>query len=112
PPKPGWNLFSREQDIKLGREAATQVERKMTMVHNPDIEHYIEALGQRLARSPHAGDFPFTFQVVASKEINAFSLPGGPVFINTGLIAAADNEAQLAGVMAHEMSHVALRHAT
>src|SRR5690348_5505548 len=82
PPKPGWNLFSREQDIKLGREAAAEVERKMPIVHNPELDRYISALGQRLARSPHAGDFPYTFQIVASKEINAFSLPGGPVFIN------------------------------
>ena len=68
--------------------------------------------GQRLARSPHAGEWPFSFAAIYDKNINAFALPGGPVFINTATIVAADNEAQLAGVMAHEMSHIVLRHGT
>jgi predicted Zn-dependent protease len=63
-------------------------------------------------RSPHASDFPYTFKVVADDTVNAFALPGGPMFIHTGLILAVDNDAQLAGVMAHEISHVALRHGT
>ncbi len=112
PPKPGWNLFSRDQDIQLGREAAAQVQRQMVVVHNPELENYVRTIGQRLVRSKYAGNYPYTFQVVSDPNINAFSLPGGPTFVNTGLIAAADNEAQLAGVLAHEVSHVALRHAT
>jgi len=112
PPKPGWNLFSREQDVQLGREAKAQIERQMPVIHNSEVTAYIRSIGERLGRSRHAGQFPFTYGVVADKNINAFALPGGPLYVNTGLILAADNEAQLAGVIAHEMSHIALRHST
>ena len=78
----------------------------------PKLQAYIERIGKRLAAQPQAGGFPYTFKVVKDPSINAFALPGGPTFVNTGLIAAADNEDQLAGVMAHEISHVALRHGT
>jgi beta-barrel assembly-enhancing protease len=112
--KPGFNLFSPEQDIQLGTEAAREVERQMTVVKDPALAGYIDRIGKNLAAS--AGDagkqWPFTFKVVHEDSINAFALPGGPMFINTGLIKAAGNEAQLAGVMAHEMSHVILRHGT
>ncbi len=111
-PKPGWNLFSRQQDMQLGKEAQQQVQQKMNVVHNSEVSRYLSELGQKLARSKYAGNWPYTFELVADKNINAFSLPGGPIYINTGLIAAAENEAQLAGVLAHEMSHVQLRHAT
>ncbi len=111
-PKPGFNLFSKEQDIQLGKEAAAQVEKEYEVIRDPWLQNYISALGAKLSRSRHAGDFPYTFKVVADESINAFALPGGPMFINTGLIKAAENEAQLAGVMAHEISHVALRHGT
>ena len=110
--KPGFNLFSRDQDVQLGREAAAQVERQMQVVHNAELENYITSVGRRLMASPDAGNFPYTFKVVNDASINAFALPGGPTYVFTGLIKAADNEAQLAGVMAHEMSHVALRHGT
>jgi predicted Zn-dependent protease len=111
-PRPGMNLFSKEQDIQLGKEAAAQVEKRYEIVKDPELQRYIEALGQKLTRSKHAGDFPYSFKVVSDDSINAFALPGGPMFIHTGLIRAADNEAQLAGVMGHEISHVALRHGT
>lgn len=110
--KPGFNLFSKEQDIALGKEAAAQVEHQMEVVQNPQLQAYIERIGRRLASQPQAGGFPYTFKVVKDPSINAFALPGGPTFVNTGLIAAAENEDQLAGVMAHEISHVALRHGT
>src|SRR5437879_3309064 len=110
--KPGFNLFSKEQDVQLGKEAAAQVEKQMEVVRNPELQAYIERIGKRLAAQPQAGGFPYTFKVVKDPSINAFALPGGPTFVNTGLIAAADNEDQLAGVMAHEISHVALRHGT
>jgi Zn-dependent protease with chaperone function len=110
--KPGFNLFSKEQDVQLGKEAAAQVEQQMEVVRNPELQAYIERIGKRLAAQPQAGGFPYTFKVVKDPSINAFALPGGPTFVNTGLIAAADNEDQLAGVMAHEISHVALRHGT
>ena len=112
PPKPGWNLFSKDQDIQLGKEAAAQVEKQYVVVNDPEVTAYLNALGQKLAKSKYAGDFPFTFRLVADESINAFALPGGPMFVHTGLIKAADNEGQLMGVLAHEMSHVALRHGT
>ncbi len=112
PPKPGWNLFSPEQDIQLGKETQAQVEQQMPVIHNSEVVNYLKDLGQRLARSKYAGNWPYTFGLISDKNINAFSLPGGPIYVNTGAITAADNEAQLAGVLAHEMSHIALRHAT
>src|SRR5579884_1095330 len=110
--KPGWNLFSPQQDVQVGREASAEIQSKLRIVHNPDLNAYIDRLGHILMRSPHAGAWPYTFHVVYDKNINAFSLPGGPIYVNTGAIEACDNEAQLAGVMAHEMSHIELRHAT
>jgi predicted Zn-dependent protease len=112
PPKPGWNLFSANQDIQLGREARSEVERKMPVVHNSEVSRYLSALGAKLARSRYAGHWPYTFELVGDKDVNAFSLPGGPVYVDTGLIPVCENEAQLAGVLAHEMSHIELRHAT
>ncbi len=111
-PKPGFNLFSTEQDIQLGSEAKAQIEKQMQVVNDPAVDDLIRPIVLRVTAQPDAGKYPYTFQVVNEKSINAFALPGGPAFIHTGLIAAADNEAQLAGVMAHEISHVALRHGT
>lgn len=106
------NLFSTEQDVELGKEAAAEVRKTMPMVNNQELVNYLNEMGQRLTKSKRAGNFPYTFEVVNDPAINAFALPGGPMFVHTGLIAAADNEAQLAGVLAHEISHVALRHGT
>lgn len=111
-PKPGFNLFSPQQDVQMGKEAAAQVEKSMPVVHNEELTGYLTRIGSRLARSKHAGTFPFRFSVINDKSINAFALPGGPIYVNTGLLGAVDNESQLAGVLAHEMSHVALRHGT
>jgi Zn-dependent protease with chaperone function len=110
--KPGWNLFSKEDDVKLGREAAAQVENQMQIVRDQQLNGMVQRIGQRLASAPEADKYPYTFKVVYDSNINAFALPGGPTYIHTGLIKAADNEAQLAGVMAHEIAHVALRHGT
>jgi len=110
--KPGFNLFSVEQDIQLGKEAVVEVEKTMPVVRNQDLTGYVSRIGARLARSKYAGMFPYSFGTINDKSINAFALPGGPIFIHTGLITAADNEAQLAGVLAHEISHIALRHGT
>ena len=111
---PGFNLFSKEQDVQLGKESADQVRKQTSMIKDPVLTEYVNRVGQRLAssREARASGFPFTFEVVADPSINAFALPGGPMFINTGLLRAVDNEAQLAGVMGHEMSHVILRHGT
>jgi predicted Zn-dependent protease len=120
--RPGWNLFSARQDVQLGREAAVEVQKQRAIVDSRPVNEYLNAILQKLERSTYARTlnrdgsrsemFPFTIHAVYDKNINAFSLPGGPIFVNTGLIEAAGNEAQLAGVIGHEMSHVVLRHAT
>jgi beta-barrel assembly-enhancing protease len=112
--QPGFNLFSKAQDIQLGNEAAAQVRQQKTVINDPVLTEYVNRVGKRLANSQEAkaSGFPFSFEVVADPTINAFALPGGHMFIHTGLLKAVDNEAQLAGVMGHEMSHVILRHGT
>src|SRR5713101_636803 len=108
----GLNFFSKQQDVQLGQEAAAEVRKQVTVVENPFLQDYIRRIGKRLASQPGAGDWPFSFTVVLDPSINAFALPGGPMFVNSGAIASAENEAQIAGVMGHEMSHVILRHGT
>src|SRR5438477_3293311 len=112
--KPGWNKFSPQDDITLGKRAATDAERQLPLCNAPKVDAYLTELGVRLAaKLPTGGvQYPFEFHCVNDKAINAFALPGGFVYVNRGAIEAADNEAQLAGVMAHELSHVALRHGT
>jgi beta-barrel assembly-enhancing protease len=110
--KPGFNLFSAEQDIQIGRQSAQQILTETPMLDDPEIESYVQQLGAKLASKAAGERFPYQFQVVATQEINAFALPGGFLFVNAGAIAAARNEGELAGVMAHEIAHVALRHGT
>lgn len=120
--RPGFNLFSAQQDVQLGQEAVREVPKQMTLLRNRDLDAYLDVLLRKLEKSRYARTlnrdgsrselFPFNIHAVYDKKINAFSLPGGPLFVNTGAIEAADNEAQLAGVIAHEMSHVVLRHMT
>jgi beta-barrel assembly-enhancing protease len=114
PLKPGFNLFSKQQDIEVGQANAKQVSEQYQVVQNQFLQTYVKQIGDRLAQAPEAkqSGFPFTFTVVNVGEINAFALPGGPMFIFTGLLKATDNEGQLAGVMGHEMAHVILRHGT
>lgn len=111
-PKPGFNLFSVDQDIQLGREGMAEIEKQVKLLDNREVTAYIEGIGKKLAATPEAGDFPYTFKVVHDESINAFALPGGPTYVNSGLILAADSEAQIAGVMGHEIAHVVLRHGT
>jgi len=110
--KPGFNMFSKQQDVELGKEAATEISQQVTIIHDPELAGYLDRLGRKLAVQRDAGDYPYTFKLVHDQSINAFALPGGPTFVHTGLVLAAENEAELAGVMAHEISHVALRHGT
>lgn len=110
--KPGFNLFSPEQDIEMGRESASQISRQMPLLRDETTVHYIHQLGARIAAKAPGEKFPYTFNVVATKDVNAFALPGGYIFINAGTILAARNEGELAGVLAHEVMHVALRHGT
>lgn len=111
-PTPGWNLFSKNQDIQLGREAASQIERQKPLVRDERLQVFVGNIGRRLAGTRYAGGYPYTFQVVNDQSVNAFALPGGPTFVNIGLLRAAENEDQVAAVMAHEIAHVALRHGT
>jgi len=114
PIKPGFNLYSKFTDIQIGQAAAFQVKQQYRMVDDPFLQQYIQACGARLAATPEArqSGFSFNFTVLNVPQVNAFALPGGPMFIFTGLLNATENEAQLMGVMAHEMSHVILRHGT
>lgn len=110
--KPGFNTFSPQQDVELGQEAAREIEKQVQVVNDPQLTDYISRLGRKLAGYAPGYRYPYTFKVVQGKEINAFALPGGPIYVHTGTILAASSEAQLAGVLAHEISHVALRHST
>ena len=110
------NKYSPAQDGQLGQEAAAEVRKELPMLNDDRVDDYVEEVGRRLAAAIPAefrhSEFRFTFDVVNQKEINAFALPGGPMFLNRGMIEASKNEAEMAGVMAHEISHVALRHGT
>ena len=110
--KPGWNLFKPAQDIQLGREASQEIEQQVEIVNDERLTNYVARIGKRLADVAPGEKYPYSFKVVAEPSINAFALPGGPMYVHSGLISATDNEAQLAGVLAHEVSHVALRHST
>ena len=112
--KPPWNIYSPNTDIKEGQQFAQQVEKQLPLCNDAKVDAYLTKLGLNLAAKLPTGavKYPFEFHCVNDKAINAFALPGGFVFINRGAIEVADNESQLAGVIAHELSHVALRHGT
>ena len=110
--RPGFNLFTVEQDIELGRQSAQQVERQIPFVRDPVVERYVADIGKRLAAVAPGAKYPYQFKVVNLSDINAFALPGGFMYVNRGLIEAVETEGEVAGVMAHEMAHVALRHQT
>ena len=107
------NSFTEEQEISEGKKVAAQVYQQMPVLRDSDpVAVYVRTLGAKLVRSTQGYSWPYNFHVVSSGEINAFALPGGSVFVNLATITAAESEAQLAGVMAHEISHVVMRHAT
>jgi len=106
------NFTSIQNEIALGKGAAAEVERDVQLINDPMVTEYVNRIGQNLVRHSDATQFTFTIKVVDSDEVNAFALPGGFFYVNSGLILAADDEAELAGVMAHEIAHVAARHAT
>ncbi|HVH88055.1 MAG TPA: M48 family metallopeptidase [Terriglobales bacterium] len=112
-PTSGSDMFTLDQEIQAGREAAAQTNKQYPVLpdSNP-VTQYIQQLGRRLVQYAPGEKWPYQFHVVNQKEINAFALPGGPLYVNLGTIQAADNEAQLAGVMAHEISHIVQRHST
>ena len=106
----GWLGGSQEKEIAIGRQISLQVEQQSKLVEDPIITEYVNRVGQNVVLNSDA-KVPFTIKVIDSDEVNAFALPGGYFYVNKGLILAADNEAELAGVMAHEIAHVAARHA-
>jgi predicted Zn-dependent protease len=105
------NFYSIEKEIALGKQMAEEVEKTAKIVDDPVISEYVNRVGQNLVRNSDA-KVPFTIKVIDSDELNAFALPGGFFFVNTGIINLAENESELAGVMAHEIAHVAARHGT
>jgi predicted Zn-dependent protease len=107
----GVNFYSLEKEIALGKQLAQEVEREAKIIDDPVIAEYVNRVGQNLVRNSDA-KVPFTIKVLDSEEVNAFALPGGFFFVNSGLILKADTESELAGVMAHEIAHVAARHGT
>jgi beta-barrel assembly-enhancing protease len=113
---PPNNKYSPSDDVKLGQEASQEVAKQLPVMHDEEVNSYLNSIGRRLVsaipQDLQHPEFHYTFTGVNVREINAFALPGGPMFINRGMIEKAHNEGEIAGVMAHELSHVALRHGT
>ena len=107
----GWNFYSLEREIAIGKQLAQEIERSVRLVDDPIVTEYVNRVGQNLVRNSDAR-VPFTIKVIDSDELNAFALPGGFFYVNSGLIMRADEESELAGVMAHEIAHVTARHGT
>ena len=110
--KPGFNIFSEQQDVEIGRQSAAQAERQLPLLNDRRVEGYATEIIRRLAAAAPGAKYPYQIRVVNASDINAFSLPGGYMYVNRGLIEAARSEPELAAVLAHEMAHVALRHGT
>jgi len=109
--KGSWNLYSLEREFEIGRQLASEVETNSRLLTDPRVQGYVEDLVGRLVRNSDA-QAPFTVRVIDSDELNAFALPGGFLYVNTGLLLQAETEAELAGILAHEIAHVTARHAT
>jgi len=107
-----WNLFSVEQDIHLGNESAIRIEEVVQLVKEPKLNEYFSRLGDRLASTLLQTQFAFSFKLIADESLHAFSFPGGPVYCTTGMMAAAESEAQLASLVAHQIAHIILRDTT
>jgi len=110
--KPGFNFFTLEHDIEIGRQSAADAERQLPLLNDPAVDRYLSRIVQELAPGAPGARYPYGIKAVNASEINAFSLPGGFMYVNRGLFEAARSEAELAGALAHEMAHVALRHGT
>ena len=110
--KPGMNRYSPEQDVEIGKAVSADAEKQLQMLNDARVDKYLDGLGKRLAGKAPGGKYPYQFKAVNDQAINAFALPGGYIYVHRGIIEMADNEAQLAGVMGHEIGHVAMRHGT
>jgi predicted Zn-dependent protease len=104
-------LLSVPQEIEIGREANAQMRKQTAELRDPQVSAYVSSVGRRLAAAAPGATYPYTFSVTDYREINALSLPGGPVWINRGVLSASSSESQVAGVLAHEIAHIAQRHA-
>jgi beta-barrel assembly-enhancing protease len=109
---PGWNMFSAQQDVEIGAQSAQEAERQLPLVNDADVNAYVNRIGQKLAANAGGPQFQYRFRVVNQSDINAFALPGGFIYLNRGIIENAQNEGEVAGVLAHEIAHSALRHGT
>lgn len=109
---PGFNLFSASQDVEIGKASAVQVEQQLPVLSTTEANRLVASIGARLASKAPGARYPYRFKVVNVADLNAFALPGGPVYVNRGLIERVRTEGQLAGVIAHEIAHISLRHAT
>jgi len=114
--KPGFNLFSPAQDVEVGQKASGEINSQVQLIRDRQVVDYVTRLGKRLAQfapnQPRGANYKWTFHVVNNSDINAFALPGGFIYVNRGAIEAAQDEAQIAGVIAHEEGHVVMRHGT
>lgn len=106
-----FTLVSVQQEVELGQQAQAEINKQMPVLGDAQLDRYIDSVGARLAAHAPGPKYPYSFGVVNYKELNAFALPGGPIYVHRGTIAAARTESQLAGVMAHEVAHIAQRHA-
>jgi predicted Zn-dependent protease len=109
---PGWNMFSPQQDVEIGQQSAVAAEQQLPILRDADVEAYVNRIGQKLAANAGGPNFQYRFRVVNASDINAFALPGGYIYLNRGIIENARNEGEVAGVLAHEIAHSALRHGT
>lgn len=110
--KSGYNMFSPEQDVEIGRQSAAQADSQLPIVRNSTVNNYVNSIGSKLAAHAPGPRFNYQFRVVDASDINAFALPGGYIYINRGIIESAKNDGEVAGVLAHEIAHSALRHGT
>jgi Zn-dependent protease with chaperone function len=110
--KSGFNLFPAEQDVQIGQQSAVEAERQLPILKDAQVNDYVSRIGARLAQNAGGPQFPYRFRVVNASDINAFALPGGPIYVNRGVLEQSRNEGEVAGVLAHEIAHVALRHGT
>ncbi|HYH05444.1 MAG TPA: M48 family metallopeptidase [Thermoanaerobaculia bacterium] len=108
----GWNMFSAQQDVEIGQQSAAQAESQLPILNDREIDAYVNRIGQKLAVNAGGPNFQYRFRVVNASDINAFALPGGYIYLNRGIIENARNEGEIAGVLAHEIAHSALRHGT
>lgn len=109
---PGWNMFSAQQDVEIGAQSAAEAERQLPILNDREVDAYVNRIGQKLAANAGGPQFQYRFRVVNASDINAFALPGGYIYVNRGVLENARNEGEVAGVVAHEVAHVALRHGT